>query len=115
MAEQPLGLQSARLATASRAWRVVDDRGQESPAMGNVTHCASTCRPVSALQLGHRVELAPQTAGSTDAAGAGATILLIGQIESRSVAIAAFFGHGGFGVTVAPRNWRGLMTPMMHG
>jgi len=38
--------------------------------------------------------------GSTDAAGADAAVLFIGQIESRSVAIAAFLGHSGFGVMV---------------
>ena len=71
VAEQPLGLQSDGLAVAGCAWRVVDDRGQQGPAVGEVTHGACSCRPLSALQPGHRIELAHQTAGSTDPADAG--------------------------------------------
>src|SRR6478735_1397678 len=97
MAKRPLGLQSTGLAATGRAWRVVDDRGQESPAVGGVAHGACACRPVSALQLAHRIELAHQTAGSTDPGGAGKPALPIGQIESRSIATAAFFGHSCFG------------------
>src|SRR5262249_19906642 len=95
VAEQPLGLQSDGLAVAGRAWRVVDDRGRESPAMGEVTHGACTSRPVSALQPGHRIELAHQAAGSTGPSGEAA--LPVGQIESPPSATAAFFGRSGFG------------------
>src|SRR5213079_2710816 len=56
LAERPLGLQSAGLAAAGCTWRVVDARGKENPAVGHVTHGAWTCRPVSALQPGHRIE-----------------------------------------------------------
>src|SRR6185312_12049008 len=45
----PLGFQSVGLAVASRARCVVDRRGRDSPAMGDVTHNARACRPVSAL------------------------------------------------------------------
>ena len=44
-----LGFQSVGLAVACRARCVVDHRGQDSPAMGDVTHNARACRPVSAL------------------------------------------------------------------
>src|SRR5439155_10125703 len=71
VAERPLGLQSAGLPVAGCAWRVVDARGKASPAVAHVTHGAWTFRPVSALQPGHRIELAHQTAGSTDPACAG--------------------------------------------
>src|SRR4029450_13557274 len=40
VAERPLGFQSARLAAACRARRVVGDRGQQGPAVGDVTHDA---------------------------------------------------------------------------
>jgi hypothetical protein len=68
--------------------------------VGDVTHGACTFRSVSILQPGHRIELAHQTAGSTDPAGTGGAALPIGQIESRSIAAAAFFGHSGFDGTV---------------
>ena len=51
------------------AWWMLEDK-KVRPWV-DVTHGAWTCRPVSALQLGHRIELAHQTAGSTDPAGAG--------------------------------------------
>src|SRR6202011_2097038 len=47
--------------------------------------------------LGHRTELAHQTAGNIDPGGPGEVASHIRQIESRSVAIAAFFGPSGFG------------------
>ena len=73
------------------AWWMIE--GQERPAVGDVAHGACACRPVSALQPGHRIELAYQTAGSIDPAGAGGSAPPVGQIESRSVATAAFFGR----------------------
>ena len=52
---------------------------------------------LSALQPDHRTELAHQATGSTDPANAGTSALPIGQIESRSLATAAFSGHSRFG------------------
>ena len=77
------------------AWWMI--RGQEGPAVGDVTHDAYACRLVSALQPGHRIELAYQTAGSIDSAGTGETALPNGQIGSRSIATPAFFGRSSFG------------------
>ncbi len=77
------------------AWWMIE--GNRSPAVGEVTHGACISRPVSALQLGHRIELAHQTAGSTDPADADAAALPIGQVESRPIATAAFFGDSRFG------------------
>ena len=51
------------------AWWMLEEK--RVLAVGHVTHGAWTCRPVSALQPGHRIELAHQTAGSTDPADAG--------------------------------------------
>ena len=93
MAEQPLGFQSAGLAAAGRAWRVVDHRGQEIPAVGDLTHRACGCHSLSGVQPHHRIELEHQTAGSAGPAGAADAALPDGQIESRSIATAAFLGH----------------------
>jgi hypothetical protein len=71
VAEQPLGLQSDGLAVAGCTWRVVDHRGQQVPAVADVTHGACPCSPLSALQPDHRIELAHQAAGTTDPANAG--------------------------------------------
>src|SRR5262249_42926553 len=100
MAERPLGIQSASLAADGRAWRVVDDRGRASAAVGHLAHRPWTRRPVSDLQPGHRIELAHRTDGSPDPAGAIEPSLFRGQIESRFLAIAAFSGHSGFGGVV---------------
>src|SRR5712664_799898 len=97
VAEQPLGLQADGLAVAGCAWRVVDHRGQQGPAVGEVTRGACPCSPLSALQPDHRTERAHQAAGSTDPANAGTSALPIGQIESRPLATAAFPGHSRFG------------------
>ena len=76
--------------------------------MDNVTHGAGRCRPVSALQPGHRLELAHQAAGSLDPASAGEAVSPIGQIESRSRAAAAFFGDRGPGGTAGAARLAGV-------
>ena len=81
MAEQPLVLQSAGLAAAVCAWRVVDHRGQEIPAVGDLTHRACGCRSLSGVQPHHRIELEHQTAGSSGPAGAADAALPDGQIR----------------------------------
>src|SRR6516225_10243886 len=88
------------MAVAGCAWRMVDDWGEQGPAVGEVTRDACRCRPLFALQLGRRTELAYQTAGSTDPANAGTIALPIGQVESRPIAPATFSGHSRFGYMV---------------
>ena len=72
--------------------RVVGHRGEESPAVGDVAHGACTCRSLSGFQPGHRIELAHQAAGSTDPADSDEAAFPVGQIESQSIATAAFSG-----------------------
>ena len=55
------------------AWWMIEDK-RVRPWVTSRTALV-TCRPVSALQPGHRIELAHQTAGSTDPAGAGEAAL----------------------------------------
>src|SRR5262249_19126130 len=111
VAERSLGLQSAGLAVPGRAWCVVDDRRRGNTAAGGVAHSACACRPVSALRPVHCAELADQAAGSTNPARSGEAVLRVGQVESRSSAAFAFFGHrGGGDPTRAPQLARSRYT-----
>jgi hypothetical protein len=63
------------LAASGCTWRVVDDRGRESAAVGDVTHGVCTCRSLSGVQPHHRIELEDQTTGRNSPAGAAETVL----------------------------------------
>ena len=71
---------------------VVRRRGGEIPAVGDVAHGAYPCRSLSGVQPDHRTEWEHQAAGAAGPAQPDEPAFPAGQIESQSVAAAAFFG-----------------------
>src|SRR5262249_37199116 len=96
LAQRRLVLQSAGLAASGRSWRVVRHRGGENPAVGGVAPGACSRRPLSGSWPDPRAELGDQATGP---AFIDERLLPSGQVESRSVAVAAFSGPCGCGVS----------------
>src|SRR4029077_9561776 len=91
LAQPRLVLQSAGLAASACVGRVVDHRGEEIPAVGDLAHGAGPCRSLSGFQPDHRIELEHQAAGTAGPADSDEAIFPAGQIDAQSVATAAFF------------------------